>query len=654
MSVFNGQPVSAETVNDAFMSRTADTSTTGKVGLQNAGSASMADAQKYINKIATATGVSSEADTTDLTYSSTNYVANGDNRKVAIGKLDQAAKTIADDLSSYETSTNSTISGLQGDITSLDWRIDTLELNNTQDVTLGAVGSSPNANGASLAGQVLTLQPASSTQPGVLSTSTQSIAGNKTFTGNVVVDGDLTVNGNTTTLNTQTLDVEDANIKANKGGTNLTAEGAGLTVERPAGDASIQFDSTLASFWKIGVGTLREVVVSGVAQIISGLKTFADGIATDSIVEETLNAGVTIDGVLIKDGLVDGEDVSDIRSDLTAAEGNITNLLSDVATLELNNTQDVTLGAFGSTPNANGASLAGQVLTLQPANSTNPGGVSTGSQTFAGAKTFSSQSTHSGGIVADTKIQTNGTEVWSVANDSTSTGGSTSLVDNLKVATRLTNASLSQLQMMAGAETGKLKVIINDTGNVIVLKHETGATVSERMSLGGADQNLPNGGLAFFMYDTTSRWRLVQIVAGGAGSTTLQGVHRYQVNGFYNQGAALTGPDGAIFFNEPVKVVAVLVYVDIAGSSGATTFRLQYKAPAGSYVNMMTTDGSISASAGNDAEIRTGETKANMTAPVLTSTPYLIAAGGGVRLDIPAQQGGSPNGCGCVIFYEKQ
>lgn len=40
--------------------------------------------------------------------------------------------------------------------------------------------------------------------------------------------------------------------------------------------------------------------------------------------------------------------------------------------------QDVTLGAFGNSPNANGASLSGQQLTLQPADATHPGGVQTG------------------------------------------------------------------------------------------------------------------------------------------------------------------------------------------------------------------------------------------------------------------------------------
>lgn len=50
---------------------------------------------------------------------------------------------------------------------------------------------------------------------------------------------------------------------------------------------------------------------------------------------------------------------------------------------------DVTIGAFGSTPNANGLSINGsQVLNMQPADATHPGGVSTGTQSFGGAKNF--------------------------------------------------------------------------------------------------------------------------------------------------------------------------------------------------------------------------------------------------------------------------
>lgn len=47
--------------------------------------------------------------------------------------------------------------------------------------TMAAVGSSPSANGASISGATLTLQPASATLPGVLSSTTQSILGAKSF-----------------------------------------------------------------------------------------------------------------------------------------------------------------------------------------------------------------------------------------------------------------------------------------------------------------------------------------------------------------------------------------------------------------------------------------------------------------------------------------
>ena len=49
----------------------------------------------------------------------------------------------------------------------------------------------------------------------------------------------------------------------------------------------------------------------------------------------------------------------------------------------------LSLGAFGSIPNADGANLSGNVLTLEPADGTHPGGISISSQTFAGQKTFS-------------------------------------------------------------------------------------------------------------------------------------------------------------------------------------------------------------------------------------------------------------------------
>lgn len=79
------------------------------------------------------------------------------------------------------------------------------------------------------------------------------------------------------------------------------------------------------------------------------------------------------------------------------------------------NTGDVTLAAVGSTPGANGASLSGQVLTLQPADGSNPGLVTAGAQTIGGNKGFS------GVIGVNTAVNTNDIIIGAGTHPSVST-----------------------------------------------------------------------------------------------------------------------------------------------------------------------------------------------------------------------------------------
>jgi hypothetical protein len=67
---------------------------------------------------------------------------------------------------------------------------------NSGDVTLAAVGSSPNANAATLSSQVLNLEPASASFPGVVTTGTQTMAGAKTFSTSIASISHI-VNGTT-------------------------------------------------------------------------------------------------------------------------------------------------------------------------------------------------------------------------------------------------------------------------------------------------------------------------------------------------------------------------------------------------------------------------------------------------------------------------
>lgn len=93
--------------------------------------------------------------------------------------------------------------------------------------------------------------------------------------------------------------------------------------------------------------------------------------------------------------------INTLTGDLTLAAGTgitITPSGDDTLTIASTSAGDLTLTAFGSTPNADGASLSAQALTLQPADGTHPGGVSITSQTFGGSKTFSSLINADGGI----------------------------------------------------------------------------------------------------------------------------------------------------------------------------------------------------------------------------------------------------------------
>lgn len=121
-------------------------------------------------------------------------------------------------------------------------------------------------------------------------------------------------------------------------------------------DAQMWFIPNAAEDWKrvvlnipsAGIQTVEtvtfpnftcELVNNRYDQEIQGVKKFQMGITANSISEYTADDGVTIDGVLLKDGLVDGIDVSDVESRLATSESDITTL--DTTTVK--NTGDETV-----------------------------------------------------------------------------------------------------------------------------------------------------------------------------------------------------------------------------------------------------------------------------------------------------------------------
>lgn len=99
------QRVNALNSNAAWLAKNGDDATIGKISLENNDVASgthVDNLQKAINKIYEGLGTTGENDTTINNYSSSNYITNGDSRKVAIGKLDTKAKDLNDRMVAVE------------------------------------------------------------------------------------------------------------------------------------------------------------------------------------------------------------------------------------------------------------------------------------------------------------------------------------------------------------------------------------------------------------------------------------------------------------------------------------------------------------------------------------------------------------------------
>ncbi len=147
----------------------------------------------------------------------------------------------------------------------------------------------------------------------------------------------------------------------------------------------------LGTYWLSGDGNNEGVYVDGSGRV--GVGTSSPGAFLH------LKAGTTVAGSApLK--FTTGTNMSVAEAGAMEWDGSRLYITTSVPTRQtlafLTDTHNaVTLGAIGSSPNANGMTLSTQALNLQPASASYGGVVTTGTQTLAGAKTFSSTATFS-------------------------------------------------------------------------------------------------------------------------------------------------------------------------------------------------------------------------------------------------------------------
>lgn len=215
-----------------------------------------------------------------------------------------------------------------------------------QTITIGAVASTPAANGATITSdstsRTIILHPADATNPGIVTAGAQTFGGDKTFNGNTTVNGSLTLNNVT---NNSSVDsvlvisnglVQKRQVSAAAFGNAIRSINGNrdtaqvFSFRNTGNDLSVSTNSSDSIFLNVpNAGTSARGVVTTATQTFAGTKTFQDSVTAAKAIRvgNTGNANSTmqIDGSLAMA-------IKTITANYTVTEGDNTVLANTTST----------------------------------------------------------------------------------------------------------------------------------------------------------------------------------------------------------------------------------------------------------------------------------------------------------------------------------
>lgn len=198
---------------------------------------------------------------------------------------------------------------------------------------------------------------------------------NKTLGSGTVFSGSVVFSGTATA----TAFITSESNPASAGAFRLANNGNGIVWRNAANSGNIFLNVDGSNQLTYNGGAIFSsggILTAAAFPALTGDVTSSAGSLTTAILS-TVVTGKLITGYVSGAGTVSATDtilqaIQKLNGNTAAVSGAVTSV-----------------GAFGSTPSANAASIASNVLTLQPADATRPGCISITTQTLAGAKTFS-------------------------------------------------------------------------------------------------------------------------------------------------------------------------------------------------------------------------------------------------------------------------
>lgn len=226
----------------------------------------------------------------------------------------------------------------------------------------------------------------------------------------------------------------------------------------------------------------------GAAWVIIGGPGAALSIGTiDSTTASANGAAILADALIMQSASGTSPGLVNITTQTFAGNKTFSGTIG-ASNLSGTNTGDLTLAAVGSSPSANGASLSGQVLTIQPADGTHPGVITANTQTIGGGKSFTSATSFAAGsaVTAGLYLATDvGTGLWRAGVDSlgiTAAGANVvtigtsglSVTGALSASTTVTATT----QLISSVSTGTAPLVVSSTTQVANLNAATAGSAT--------------------------------------------------------------------------------------------------------------------------------------------------------------------------------